>query len=153
MRILTTTAAAIAMMAILLPASPAHSTEAVRLAGPVRFTYVQYDSPGADRGSNRSLNAEWIRVKNVSRTTRSLSGWIIRDPVGHRYVFPQGSRLGPGNSVTVHTGRGTNHVGHKYWRRDWYVWNNTGDRATLKNRSGQVVDRCGWGDGDGSRPC
>ncbi len=31
---------------------------------------------------------------------------------------------------------------NRYQRRSWYVWNSTGDRATLKNASGTVQSRC-----------
>jgi hypothetical protein len=30
--------------------------------------------------------------------------------------------------------------------RGWYVWNNTGDRATLRNASGLFRDRCTYSD-------
>ena len=40
-------------------------------------------------------------------------------------------------------------AGHHYWGRTWYVWNNTGDRATLLNAGGTVIDRCAYsGAGD-----
>ena len=52
-------------------------------AAPVRFSYVQYNSPGTDTGSNKSLNAEYIVVKNYTKSARSLTGWTIRDPKGH----------------------------------------------------------------------
>jgi hypothetical protein len=29
---------------------------------------------------------------------------------------------------------------NRYWQYDWYVWNNDGDRATLKRPTGTVVD-------------
>lgn len=29
----------------------------------------------------------------------------------------------------------------------WYIWNNNADRATLKNRLGDVKDRCAYNDG------
>jgi hypothetical protein len=36
---------------------------------------------------------------------------------------------------------------------DNYAWNNTGDRATLRNRHGGLIDRCRWGDGNGIKNC
>jgi hypothetical protein len=46
----------------------------MQAAKPVRFSYVQYDSPGRDTGSNRSLNAEWIRIKTYSNQAKRLKG-------------------------------------------------------------------------------
>lgn len=45
-------------------------------------------------------------------------------------------------TVTVHTGSGSNTARHRYWRSDGYIWNNDGDRATMKNKAGTVIDRC-----------
>ncbi len=126
--------------------------EGMQAAKPVRFASVQYDSPGSDTGSNRSLNAEWIRVKNNGGRARTLTGWTIRDPAGHVYRFPK-FRLRSGRSVTLHTGPGQNTRRDLYWRQNWYVWNNTGDRAILKTRSGNRVDVCSWNDGDGNTAC
>jgi len=53
----------------------------------------------------------------------------------------------------VHTGSGTNSRTDLYWRQNGYVWNNTGDKATLKNSAGVVVDTCSWGDGAGFTSC
>jgi hypothetical protein len=119
---------------------------------PVRFSYVQYDSPGSDTGSNKSLNAEYIVVKNYGKTARSLTGWTIRDPNGHVYKFGSFT-LKAGRTVRLHTGRGRNSQSDVYWRHDWYVWNNTGDKATLKNKARTTVDTCRWRDGDGNTTC
>jgi hypothetical protein len=55
--------------------------------------------------------------------------------------------------VTVHTGKGHDRPGQRYWGQGWYVWNNDGDKATLRNKVGKLIDRCRWGDGDGSTSC
>jgi hypothetical protein len=68
------------------------------------------------------------------------------------YKFGQ-EQLGSGKSVRIHTGKGQDTRRDKYMDRGWYVWNNTGDTATLKNKGGQVVDRCRWGDGPGFTRC
>jgi hypothetical protein len=49
--------------------------------------------------------------------------------------------------VTVHTGNGHNRPGQRYWGQGWYVWNNDGDRATLRTNGFKLIDRCKWGDG------
>lgn len=121
-------------------------------AGGLRITEVYYDSPGSDSGSNTSLNAEFVVLKNFSSKTKTLTGWTVRDRSAHVYRFGT-FRLAAGSKVTLHTGTGTNTAHHRYWRSAAYIWNNTGDRATLKNKSGNIVDRCTWGDGSGVIAC
>ena len=118
----------------------------------VRFSRVQYDSPGDDTGSNSSLNAEWARVTNYGAKARTLTGWTIRDPQGHVYKFPT-FKLRAGKSVRLHTGSGTNTATDLYWKQAFYVWNNTGDKAILKNKAGTRIDVCKWGDGSGVTNC
>lgn len=139
---------AVSLAALLLPVN----LGAAEAAPAIKFGVIQYDSPGSDGGSNASLNAEWVTIKNTSGSRKTLTGWTLRDPQGHVFRFPT-FRLGAGKSVRVHTGRGTNDRNDLYWREDNYVWNNTGDRAILKNSGGTVVDRCSWGDGDGTIAC
>lgn len=110
----------------------------------VRFTKAYVNSPGSDTRSNASLNAEWVRVKNFGTSRRTLTGWTIRDDSGKVYKFPSFS-LGAGATVTLHTGSGTNTRTDLYWRQDNYVWNNSGDRARLRNASGTAIDSCSWG--------
>ncbi len=95
-------------------------------------------------------------VKNTGERRTSLDGWKLHDKGrGHAYRFSN-ITLRPGEYVRVHTGRGddgavTGCNGHCftyydfYWDLDSYVWNNDGDAATLKNRAGDVVDRCRYG--------
>jgi hypothetical protein len=115
--------------------------QAAEAAPSVRFTRIYFDSPGSDTGSNTSLNAEWVRIKNFGSTARTLTGWTVRDTSGHVYRFGT-IKLKPGASVTLHTGSGTNAAAHRYWRSSYYIWNNTGDTATLKNKAGTKIDGC-----------
>jgi hypothetical protein len=109
----------------------------------VQFGVIQYDSPGTDDGSNASLNAEFVVVKNVSGGTVQLEGFSVRDASGRTFTFPA-RRLRPGRLVRLHTGRGTNTARHEYWGQSNYVWNNGGDTATLRNAAGRVIDTCPW---------
>jgi hypothetical protein len=109
----------------------------------VRINRIWYDSPGKDTGSNSSLNAEWIRLRNYCGTARSLTNWTIRDVARHVYRFGT-FRLGAGKYLKLHTGRGTNSATDRYWGRSWYVWNNDLDTAYLKNRFGSLMDRCAY---------
>jgi hypothetical protein len=125
------------MSLLLFTSSPAQAVSTVRISG------VQYDSPGSDTGSNFSLNAEWVRITNYSSSRKSLSGWSLRDTSNHVYRFGTFS-LGAGKSVRIHTGSGSNSSTDRYWGSGWYVWNNSGDRATLKNSAGTTVSTRSW---------
>ncbi|MGN6743744.1 MAG: lamin tail domain-containing protein [Amnibacterium sp.] len=114
-------------------------------ANPVlHFSAAEPNSPGSDRGGNTSLNGEWVRLSNSSRTASYvLTGWTIRDRANHVYKFGSFT-LKPGASVTLHTGAGTNTSTSRYWGQRWYVWNNTGDEAYLKTSGGVTKDTCTW---------
>jgi hypothetical protein len=143
---LAATAALASLLVVPLTMVPAEA------AAPVRFTRVQYNSPGDDTGSNASLNQEWVQITNTGQKARKLTGWRLRDQQGHVFVFPRFT-LKPGKRVRVHTGTGARDGNDVFWGLDWYVWNNTGDRATLRNRGGAVIDTCSWGDGSGTTSC
>lgn len=146
MRRMATALATVSILAVSFSAAPADA------AARIRILAVQYDSPGSDTGANRSLNAEWVRLKNEGTDKKNIRGWTLSDRSGHVYRF-RGLVLAPGRSVRVRTGKGADTRRNRYWRQDQYVWNNTGDRATLKNRRGTTVDMCSWGDGDGKIRC
>jgi len=149
----TTTLAALLVAAALAPtpaqaSSSASSTTSSAAVGqsqpPIRFSRIVYNSPGADTGSNSSLNAEWARITNFTAKARKLTGWTVRDISGHIFHFPTYT-LRAGASVKIHTGRGANTRTDLYWRQDNYVWNNDGDTAILKNAAGVRIDLCKWG--------
>jgi len=136
----TLVAATAAAVAVAAPIATATSAQAL----PAIMIYkVQYDSPGSDTGSNTSLNAEFVVIKNTTRSNRVLTGWTLRDKTGYTYKFPSFT-LKAGAVVTIHTGRGTASSTHRYYNRSWYVWNNTGDTAYLRNAYGTTVDTCSW---------
>lgn len=138
---------AISIATVVLPVAPAEA------ASKVKITRVYYDSPGTpDSGSNRSLNGEWVRIKNTGSKAVSLTGWTLRDKTGFTYRFGT-FKLGAGKSVTIRTGSGTDTAKNRFWGQDWYVWNNSGDKAILKNGSGKTVDTCKWGSGPGYTNC
>jgi hypothetical protein len=139
------TAACLAMLMVLGAATPAHAA--------IKIKKIAFDPAGTDSGTNAHLNKEWIKIKNTGTKARSLKGWKLHDR-GRDYTYRFGElSLGPGEYVRVHTGRGQNSGvtgcnGHcftyydSYWGLENYVWNNDGDRATLKKPNGNVVDRC-----------
>ena len=139
-------------------------------AGPalaaIKIKKIVFNPEGADSGTNRHLNKEWIVIKNTGDRVRSLVGWKVHDRGrDHTYRFGDESqgddvftdiRLQPGGYIRLHTGRGQDSAtvsSHGdtpayydfYWDLDNYVWNNEGDSATLRNRTGNIVDRCAYG--------
>jgi len=54
----------------------------------IRITKIYFDSPGDDTGSNTSLNAEYVVIKNTGTTRKALTGWTLRDASRHVYKFP-----------------------------------------------------------------
>jgi hypothetical protein len=148
----TTKIAASAALAAAALAVPQLTPTAEASTYPLHFTKIYYNSPGSDTGSNTSLNAEYVTIKNTSTTTRALTGYTVRDKSNHVYKFGTFS-LGAGKSVRIHTGKGTNTPTDRYWGRAAYVWNNTGDTAYLRNPAGTLRHTCSWGNGIGYINC
>lgn len=140
-------AAAVATIASVGAVAPAEAA-----TRKVKIVYVQYDSPGSDRGGNASLNAEWVTIQNVGRRSKTITGFTLTDETGYTYTFKTNT-LAPGQKVRVRSGKGDNTRRTKYWGRGWYVWNNNGDKATLRDADGDLVDSCRWDDGDGTQDC
>lgn len=142
--------AATALAALLItPAAPAAA------ANPkIMITKVYYDTPGTDTpATNTRLNGEYVVLKNTTSAKINLKGWTLRDvqstASGHIYRFGSDFWLGAGKSVTIHTGKGTNTSTNRYWGRTGsssyaYIWNNSGDKAYLRNSAGTAIDSCGW---------
>jgi hypothetical protein len=110
----------------------------------IRITKIYYKSPGADSGSNASLNGEWIAVRNTGSRARQLKGWKIRDIEGHIFRFLS-FKLPAKTTVKIHSGNGPDTFPrHLYWKLNVYVWDNDTDKATLRNAAGGVVDTCSY---------
>jgi hypothetical protein len=135
-----------AVLALVAFAAPAQA------AGGIMIYRAYYNSPGSDRGTNASLNAEYILLKNTAATPKWLNGWTLRDKANHVYKFPA-TRINPGKYLYVRTGRGTNNASTRYWGQKWYIWNNTGDTAYLRNTAGALIDSCSWGNRGSWRNC
>ncbi|MBA9002388.1 lamin tail domain-containing protein [Thermomonospora cellulosilytica] len=145
-KLITTAVAACAGAAVLMSPTAAEAAPAIQIYR------VYYNSPGSDTGSNSNLNAEWVQIINRGTTSRQLKDWKIKDKTGYTYTFGSFT-LGAKKTVTVHTGKGTNTASHRYWGRSWYVWNNSGDTAYLRNPSGTLIDFCSWGSSGSSKYC
>ncbi|HEY7591545.1 MAG TPA: lamin tail domain-containing protein [Actinophytocola sp.] len=128
----------VTVLAGVLVATPAEA------AGGIMIYRAYYNSPGSDTGANGSLNAEYILLKNTASVPQWANGWTLRDKANHVYKFPA-TKINPGKFVYVRTGRGTNNASTRYWNQKWYIWNNDGDTAYLRNAAGRQIDTCSWG--------
>ncbi|MGI9008222.1 MAG: lamin tail domain-containing protein [Streptosporangiaceae bacterium] len=144
----TLLAAATVMITGLLAATPAVAATGHSPArGRVFIHRIYYNSPGPDRGSNSSLNAEWVDLRNSAGHPITLTSWTLRDAAGHIYRFGQ-FRLRAHQDVRIHTGRGSDNGSNLYWGHRWYIWNNDGDTATLRAGTGSLKSRCSYSDPD-----
>jgi hypothetical protein len=124
--------------------------------GDIQFTKIVYNPPGTDTGSNTSLNGEYVRLTNKTTRTIDLKNWTIRDAAGHIYRIPSTHLLRAGQTLYLHTGKGTDgrpDSAHRYWNRTGYIWNNGGDTAILRTSSNRTIDSCKWGAGSGTAYC
>jgi hypothetical protein len=115
-------------------------------AGSVVFTRIQYDSPGKDTGTNNSLNTEWVKLKNTTKAAINLNGWTVRDQQNIVYKFPS-LTLKAGGEIFVRSGKGTSSATMRYWGRagtKGYVWNNSGETASLRTAANKQIDSCKW---------
>jgi Lamin Tail Domain len=130
--------------AIMASAAPVASTTAAARSAVV-ISGIYYNSPGSDRGGNASLNAEWVQLHNTSARAITLTGWTLRDTARHVFTF-NAYRLRAHGFVKIHTGHGRPTQSNRYWNHSWYIWNNTGDTATVRNAAGASRARCKYSD-------
>lgn len=79
---------------------------------------------------------EFVVIRSRSDTAIGMSGWVLRDEsTRHRFTFPAGTALAPGETLTVSSADpGWDPGGGP-------IWNNDGDMALLLDANGTVVAR------------
>ncbi|MFF1546900.1 lamin tail domain-containing protein [Streptomyces sp. NPDC058291] len=127
---------------VALPASAADHPHHNR--SKVEISAVQYDAPGRNDRSARSLNREWVELTNSSRHTVNLDGWTLSAERGESYTFRH-YRLAPRTTVRVHTGEGRDTSTDLFQDRHREVWDNYSDTATLRDDRHRFVDDESWG--------
>ena len=91
-----------------------------------------FDPPGPDE---ESLKGENVTIVNLSGARVDIGGWVIRDESSrHRFTFPPGATLGPGERIAVTSADAGWDPGGSP------VWNNAGDIVMLLDEHGRVVD-------------
>ncbi|MEV8568382.1 lamin tail domain-containing protein [Streptomyces sp. NPDC051322] len=116
--------------------APRHERAAIDLSG------VHFETH--HRGQRADLGTEWISVTNKTHRAVNLKNWTLSDSQHHTYRF-HALRLGAHKSVKVHTGFGRDNARNVYQDRRSSVWDKAGDRATLRDARGHVVDTVSWG--------
>lgn len=102
----------------------------------VRIEEIDGNPPGRD---DDPVSGESVVLLNRGGETVDLGGWVLRDESSlHRYEFPAGTTLGPGDRLRVASVCGASD--HCFGDRET-VWSNGGDTALLLDGSGNVVDR------------
>jgi hypothetical protein len=123
--------------------TPAANPQGAAAAGCIKFVDSTFDAAGNDNFA-ASLNGEWVRIKNVCSTRKNLGGWKIHDyGKKHTFRFPAGFRIGPGKTVTLYSGVGTNSGSKRYWMRTYgAVWNNAApEYAHLRKADGTLMSK------------
>ncbi|MET9365970.1 lamin tail domain-containing protein [Streptomyces sp. NPDC006632] len=124
-------------------AVPATAADRPAPHSPVVLGAIQYDSPGRDDHSQKSLNAEWVTVTNTGRGTVNLKGWTLTGRSHQTYTFHD-LRLGAHQSVRVHTGKGRNTSHDVFQDRRDYAWDNHADTAVLRDHHKHTIDTKSW---------
>ena len=126
----------------------------IRVTGTcTRVSPAESDAYWASRPPGSRLSAaaspQSSVIADAAELTRRVAALRARHPGGNvpRPAHWGGFRLRPDRVVRIHTGKGGNDGNDLYWRSGNYIWNNDKDRATLKNRVGDVIDRCRYEDG------
>ena len=91
-------------------------------------------------------NDESVSVTNTGPTTIDLEPYVLKSPP-YSYSFPQGSVLGPGATIRVHTeGDPAEDTGtDKYWGMTGSILDNNGDLATFGTYSDVIVACSAYG--------
>ncbi|UQN28523.1 lamin tail domain-containing protein [Brachybacterium kimchii] len=109
---------------------------------PLDIVKIVYDPSGRDTWKNGHLNKEYIVLKNTGKKTLSLTGYTLRDNGPQRFRFPKGTKIKPGKTLTIRSGKGKNTSSTLYWGTKSYIWNNTHDTARTYNSKGKKLESC-----------
>ncbi|MFC7071326.1 lamin tail domain-containing protein [Halobaculum lipolyticum] len=93
----------------------------------------------ADGDDAANLNDEYVVVRNRGDDAVALAGWTLTDAAGFEFVFPDGTTLAAGETLTVHVGSGDDTATDLYWGRSRPTLNNGGETVTLRDAGGTVV--------------
>jgi hypothetical protein len=107
-------------------------------ASSVFISAVQFNAPGDD---TKNLNGEWVRLTNRGDGAVLLTSWTLSDRGSTEPYRLPAFLLLPGSSVTVYTGSGVLNDTSLFMGRAGPLWGNSGDLATLRDGSGNIIDQ------------
>jgi hypothetical protein len=129
--------------------TPSVSPTATRTATPTRTVTpkpIVWLNDAELNGPGGPLD-EWVSVKNSTDDTVDMTDWTLRDDNQNIYTFPDGFKLGEGDTVKVWSKDGDNSSSNLYWsfvpeneqEEDNGVWNDHGDCAYLRDEDDDKV--------------
>ena len=107
----------------------------------INITSLAYNPDGSDRDN---MNGENLTFHNDGNETINLTGWIIQDRAGHSYEFLE-YIVEPEVGFTIYCGNGEDNQTEVYWGSNSPIWNNDGDRMTLRDIDGYLVNEFKYG--------
>ncbi|MGP5088743.1 lamin tail domain-containing protein [Brachybacterium tyrofermentans] len=128
-----------ALLLTLFAAAPSAEAATVK---PLDITTMHYDPAGSDKANNTGYNKEYIVLKNTGTKTLTLTGYTLRDKGPQKFAFPKGTKIAPGKTLTIRSGKGKNSASTLYWNKASYIWNNTGDTARTYDAKGRLLESC-----------
>jgi hypothetical protein len=131
-----------------VPTVPTYEVGSSPATATVRITYIEYN-PAV--GNN--VDGEFVRIKNFGGSAVDMIDWSLCDDKNSCYKFVTFT-LQSQNVVEVWVKDGTDTVNTLYWGNNRATWNNEGDTALLKDKNGDLIHRCTYGDtGEASVDC
>ncbi len=126
----------------------------ITLSDSAFFTYFAYlplvTVPASDlhiTTLSGQTTPEYVVLSNTGTGAQNLTGWTLVSIVGSQiYTFPDGYRLEAGAQVRIESYTGAVHNPPSVLLWDTKaIWNNTGDKAELRNAVGEVVSSACYG--------
>ena len=71
-----------------------------------------------------NVNGEYARILNQGTRPLSLTGWWMRSAAQNSYVFPRGTVVQPGATLTLRVGTGRNTSTTRYWGQPSAIFRN-----------------------------
>jgi hypothetical protein len=91
---------------------------------------------------------EYILLQNQGDAAQDMSGWYLESTVGPQtFNFPTGYVLTAGSAVRIESYSGAKNEPPQtlLWSTD-AIWNNSGDKAILRNAAGAAISSKCYGD-------
>ncbi|ATG56136.1 hypothetical protein CFK41_16150 [Brachybacterium ginsengisoli] len=132
----------LAALVVATPLAIAPPAAEAAVKKPLDIVTIHYDPAGKDYSKNSLYVKEYIQVKNTGTKTLTLTGYVLRDNGPQKFAFPKGTKIAPGKTLTIRSGKGTNTSSTLYWNKSSYIWNNTGDTARLYNAKSTLLESC-----------